>query len=165
MQGTSYFPDPDCPALRPFTQAFVRLMFAHAEFERRLLDLAGVISCNHELGQLPTARKRRQFFAWLIRAHEDSHQGGIPEASDILDCLGEAIAACDERNLMAHGHWWAFDTNAQAITVRGDVARFQQHQHQERTVAQIEAATLALVETESKLYRLQRSIQARTLYG
>ena len=34
-----YFPDYDDPALQPFTQAFVRLMFAHARFEQRALDL------------------------------------------------------------------------------------------------------------------------------
>ena len=41
---THYFPDADEPALRPFTQAFVGLMFAHAAFERRVSDLMGIIT-------------------------------------------------------------------------------------------------------------------------
>ena len=41
---THYFPDADDPALQPFTQAFVGLMFAHAAVEHRVSDLMGIIT-------------------------------------------------------------------------------------------------------------------------
>ena len=45
-----FFPEPDSPDLAPFTQAFLRMMFAHVEFERRVADLAGVITLTPGFG-------------------------------------------------------------------------------------------------------------------
>ena len=53
MMTKHYFPDADEPALQPFTQAFVGLMFAHAAFERRVSDLMGVITGVYGFGECP----------------------------------------------------------------------------------------------------------------
>ena len=41
---THYLPDANEPALQPFTQTFVGMMFAHAAFEHRVSDLMEVIT-------------------------------------------------------------------------------------------------------------------------
>jgi hypothetical protein len=50
-----YFPDPDDPHLIPFTRAFVRMMFAHAEFEHRVHCSLYLIRSFGPSGQPPTA--------------------------------------------------------------------------------------------------------------
>jgi hypothetical protein len=60
---THYFPDADVPALQPFTQAFVRMMFAHAAFEHRVSDLmnviTGIVGFGERLGPLRRGRACR----------------------------------------------------------------------------------------------------------
>jgi hypothetical protein len=52
---THYFPDADVRALQPFSQAFVRMMFAHAAFEHRVSDLMSVITGIVGFGEQPDA--------------------------------------------------------------------------------------------------------------
>jgi hypothetical protein len=103
-----YFPEPDAPHLKPFTQAFVHLMFAHAAFEHRVSDLMGLVACEQEFRERPenrwSARKRPKAMKKLIRLHQNRRVGGIPEADKIISCLRGAIPPSDGRNMLAHGH-------------------------------------------------------------
>jgi hypothetical protein len=70
---THYFPDADEPALQPFTQAFVGMMFAHAAFERRVSELMGIITGIVDFGERPEnqwkADDRPKRMKRLIREH------------------------------------------------------------------------------------------------
>src|SRR5579859_3115801 len=105
---SQYFPDPDDPALQPFTKAFLRLMFAHAAFEHRVSDLIDVITGVVGLGEQPdklrwSADKRPKLMKKLINEY---NSGGLPEERDIVACLRRSIPFCRDRNLLAHGSWW-----------------------------------------------------------
>jgi hypothetical protein len=71
-----HFPDPDSNELRPFGQAFVRMMFAHAELEREILSLRNSIRGNSDFREkLPPPRDRPDWIKKLI----DKHAPGMPE--------------------------------------------------------------------------------------
>jgi hypothetical protein len=121
---THYFPEANEPALQPFTQAFVSMMFAHAAFERRVSDLMGIITGVVDFGERPEnqwkADDRPKRMKRLIREHRPD---GLPETQTIVVCLKRSISFCRDRNLLAHGSWWEFDIDANTITVRSGIAR------------------------------------------
>jgi len=41
----------------------------------------------------------------------------------------DAFPLCNERNLLAHGDWWNYDTKTGEIVVRGDRERAGEEQH------------------------------------
>src|SRR5712664_18468 len=137
--ATHYLPDADVPALQPFTHAFVRMMFAHAEFERRVSDLMNVITGIVGFGERPnslwSADKRPKLMKKLINEY---HPGGLPETSDVLACLKRSISFFRVRNLLAHGIWWEFDEDANSITVRSGIEWPNEDQHRTFTVAEIQ---------------------------
>ena len=155
-----YFPDADEPALQPFTQSFVRLMFAHAAFERRVSDLMGIITDVTGFGERPEnqwkadARPRRM--KKLINKYRPD---GLPETDRIVACLKRSVPFCHTRNLLAHGSWWEFV--ADAITVRSGIARKGKDQHQVFAWADIQCAAMSLDELEVELSKLQSAIEAR----
>jgi hypothetical protein len=157
---THYFPDADEPALQPFTQSFVRLMFAHAAFERRVSDLMGVITGVVGFGERPEAQwkadERPKRIKRLIRDHRPD---GLPETDAIVACLKRSISFCRTRNLLAHGSWWEFA--ADTITVRSGIAREGQDQHQALT-CDIQHAAMSLDELEVELSKLQSAVEARS---
>jgi hypothetical protein len=160
---THYFPDADEPALQPFTQSFVHLMFAHAAFERRVSDLMGIITGVVGFGERPenqwkADQRRPKRMKRLIREHRPD---GLPETAAIVQCLKRSISFCRDRNLLAHGSWWEFDLNANTITVRSGIARSGQDQHRVLTLADIGRAATSLDELEVELYKLQSTIEAR----
>jgi hypothetical protein len=53
--------------------------------------------------------------AKLIRTHLADD---LQQAEPILRLLSDAVAPCDQRNLLAHGEWWSFNTRMLTITVR-----------------------------------------------
>ena len=122
---THYFPDADEPALQPFTQSFVQLMFAHAAFERRVSDLMEVITGDDGFGERQEnqwkADQRPKRMKKLIREHRPN---GLPETDAIVACLKRSMSFCRDRNLLSHGSWWEF--NANTITVRSGIARANQ---------------------------------------
>jgi hypothetical protein len=160
-----YFPEHDAPDLQPFTQAFVHLMFAHAAFERRVSDLMSVVACEPEFGERPenrwSARKRPKAVKKLIKLNQNRRAGGIPESDKIVSCLRSAIAPSDVRNMLAHGHWWAFDVVAGSIAVRAGIDWPRNEQHQDFTVASIRNATEFFEQSEVDLYLLQGRIEER----
>ncbi len=121
---THYFPEANEPALQPFTQAFVSMMFAYAAFERRVSDLMGIITGVVDFGERPEnqwkADDRPKRMKRLIREHRPD---GLPETQTIVVCLKRSISFCRDRNLLAHGSWWEFDIDANTITVRSGIAR------------------------------------------
>jgi hypothetical protein len=133
-----YFPDADEPALQPFTQAFVGMMFAHAASEHRVSDLMDVITGVAGFGERPdnqwSADQRPKRMKRLIREY---HPDGLPETDGLVACLKRSIPFSRTRNLLAHGKWWEFDLDADTITVRSGVARSGQDQHRPITVADI----------------------------
>jgi hypothetical protein len=159
---THYFPDATEPALQPFTQAFVHLMFAHAAFERRVSDLMGIITDVVGFGEHPAnqwrADQRPKQIKKLIK---ERRPGGLPETDAIVECLKRSIPFCYTRNLLAHGSWWEFDIDASTITVRSGIARTGQDQHQALTLADIRHAATSLDELEVELGKLQSAVEAR----
>src|SRR6476660_3125749 len=116
-----FFPDPDDPEIAPFTRAFVRMMFAHAEFERRVSALVTVIT-RPVPGEKPkshfTAKTRAKDVEELCSNSASKHPAGLPEGEAIVRLLDDAYWLCNDRNWLAHGHWWRLDTIAGVITVR-----------------------------------------------
>jgi hypothetical protein len=112
-----YFPHPT--AIEPFAMAFVEMMFAHAEFEKEVCRLQGLITGDPEFGehgchQWPP-KERPKKMAKLIK----KHLGEIPETAEIRKILTDVIDPCDRRNHLTHGHWWRYDFKSQVIQVRG----------------------------------------------
>jgi hypothetical protein len=159
--ATHYFPDPDVPALQPFTQAFVRMMFAHAEFERGISDLMDLITGIVGFGERPSslwqADKRPKLMKKLINEHRPD---GLPEKAHIVACLKRSISFFRVRNLLAHGIWWEFDEDTNSITVRSGVKRRNEDQHRTFTVAEIQDTANSLNELEAELWNLKRAIEA-----
>jgi hypothetical protein len=157
---THYFPDADEPFLQPFTMAFIRLMFAHAAFERRVSDLMDAITGDIGFGERPSSRwpadKRPKLMKKLINEH---HSEGLPETADIVASLKRSISFCRDRNLLAHGSWWEF--NVDTITVRSGVEWPEQDRHRTFTVAEIQGTATSLDDLEVELWKLQRAIQTR----
>lgn len=156
-----YFPDADDPALLCFCQAFARMMFAHAKLEARIRELQGVVSGDPGFGEqrknLWSADHRAECMTKLIR----EHLGQVPETKEIADCLIKSRELSWERNLLAHGEWWAFNPAKKFVAVRSGTDWPNQDQHQERTVADVDRTTSALQDVEAELWALQSRIESR----
>jgi hypothetical protein len=138
------------------------MMFAHAAFERRVSDLMGVITGIAGFGERPEshwkADERPKRMKRLIREHRPD---GLPETDAIVACLKRSRSLCRTRNLLAHGSWWEFDIDANAITVRSGVAWPNQDQHRPLTVAEIQSVAASFDDLEIELGKLQSAIEAR----
>jgi hypothetical protein len=161
-----FFPDPDEPALIPFTRAFVRMMFAHAEFERRVSDLMSVIAVDWNFGEQPenlwSATSRPKRIRKLIKEHQNKHVGGIPEMDGIVACLSRAVEPCKTRNMLAHGSWWAFDLEAGVFSVRAGINWPGEQSHREFSEADIQRTADCFDDLEVELYRFQIDIGLRS---
>jgi hypothetical protein len=150
----------------PFTRAFVRMMFAHAEFERRVSDLMGVVTGDPSFGERPenmfTATSRPKRMKKLIKEHEIKHISGLPEIKEIASCLTRAIEPSKARNMLAHGHWWAFDPDNTTMTVRAGLIWPDECLHRDFSEGDILEITDQLDGLEVELYLLQRKISARS---
>jgi hypothetical protein len=117
-----YFPEPE--AIPGFAMEFMRMMSAHANFEMEVRLLQDTITRKPDNkqsdrktdGSLGSARDRPKRMAKLIK----QHLGAIPEAGQIKKILTEAIGPCDDRNLLAHGQWWRFDSKTSTIKIHGE---------------------------------------------
>jgi hypothetical protein len=156
-----FFPDPDSPDLAPFTQAFLRMMFAHVEFERRVAELADVITLDPGFGEtlVWSAKDRPKKFGKLCAQNESEHPGGLPEAD--VRCFDEAFPLCNDRNWLAHGVWWRFDSNVGLIDVHAVRIRRDEPLSREFTAEQIQRVADSFTDVEVELWKLQRAIEAR----
>jgi hypothetical protein len=159
-----FLPEPDSPELGPFTRAFMHMMFAHVEFERRVAELADMITLTPGFGEtelLGSARERPKKFTALCAKNHNKHPGGLPEADDIAKLLDEASRLCNERNWLAHGVWWRIDTVAGIIGVHAVRVREGEPPSREFTVDQIQQVAESFKDVEVELWKLQRTIEAR----
>ena len=114
----TYFPVVE--EVGPFGPAFLCLMFAYAEFERRVGELQKVITGklgfsekNHWGAQERPKRMRK-----LIRANAKRIPVPPAHVAQIVKVLKQAISPSDLRNLLVHGDWWILHADGQIITVR-----------------------------------------------
>jgi hypothetical protein len=152
-----FFPNQNEPALRPFVDAFLHVMFAHAEFERRVSELMGVITKEPTFGEQrknQLAYRKPEQFGQLITRH---FPDGLHEADAVVDCLKCAETPCRERNLLAHGAWWKLEGGS--LSVRSMTTWPGEDQLKMRAAGDIEWAASRLEHLEAKLYELQRSIE------
>jgi hypothetical protein len=159
-----FLPEPDSPELGPFTRAFMRMMFAHAEFERRVAELADVITLTPgfaETESLGCAKERPKKFTALCAKNYNKHPGGLQEADAIAKLLDKAFRICNERNWLAHGVWWRIDTVAGIIDVHAVRARKEEPPSREFTVHQIQQIAESFKDVEAELYKLQAKIESR----
>jgi hypothetical protein len=149
-----YFPDAD--EVGPFGPAFLRLMFAYAEVERRVADLQNEIT-GERFGEQNCwgARERPKRMRRLINDNRERLNSILPpkDVEKLVALLKQAIRPCELRNLLAHGHWWELDPNTETILVRR--ARGDGKRHVAVTVADINHAASELIEIEVELYKLQ----------
>jgi hypothetical protein len=144
-----YFPEANDPAIAPFATAFLRMMFAHAEFEARSRELQRI--AGDEPKKPWTARERPKLMRKLIQ----KRFGQILELADIENCLRQAIPLCDERNRLAHGIWWRFIPKTGAITVRTD----RDDEQPDYAPADIDRIAERLKDLETELWKLQRGVE------
>src|ERR1700730_2265815 len=95
----------------PHAIAFAQVMFAHSEFEREVCSLQGVITNDLSFGERRSnqwrVHERPERVAKLIKTHLGDD---LQEAEPIVKLLSDAIGPCDQRNFLAHGEWWSFNT-------------------------------------------------------
>ena len=149
------FPEPD--SIAPLAMAFARMMFAHAAFEVEVRRLQSAITTDPEFGERPCnqwgARERPARVAKLI----ESRLGDIEEAQPIADILTKAIKPTDDRNLLAHGHWWRFQRDT--LTVRRGTIRKGESMHVEWTVVDINRVAEMFADLEIELFKIRREIE------
>jgi hypothetical protein len=156
-----YFPDAE--EIEPHAIAFAQMMFAHSEFEREVRSLQGTVTNDLSFGERRSnqwkARERPKRMAKLIKTYlGDDFQ----EAEAIVNLLSDAIGPCDERNFLAHGEWWSFNTRTLTITVRGGTRWVDdQPKHVEYTAQDIAALVREFERLEVELFKLRRRIEAR----
>jgi hypothetical protein len=159
------FPDPDNPALAPFTQEFIRVLFAHVKFERRAARLADVITRREGFGEKRpaawSARARPKEFKNLCARYQRKHPDGLPEARAIVQCFKEAIRPCDQRNWLTHGVWWRIDPDAGLIHVHAVLARRKQPKSCQFALAKIQQLAESFKNLEAALWQLQNKIERR----
>ena len=97
--------------------------------------------------------------AQLIKTHLGND---LREAKPIVELLSDAIGPCDQRNFLAHGQSWCFNTRTLTITVRsGTRWKDGQPEHVEYTAQEIEALVGEFERFEIELFKLRRRIEAR----
>ena len=115
-----FFPEPDSPELGPFTRAFMHMMFAHVEFERRVAELAGVITLKSGLRRdsCPGAQDERpKKFTDLCARKSEQASRRLAGSRCYRATFMRHPVLCNERNWLAHGVWWRIDTVAGIIDV------------------------------------------------
>jgi hypothetical protein len=157
-----YFPEAEI--MPPLAMAFMRMMFAHAEFEEQVRDLQATIMKTPpkrphaaETGGLGTSRARPKRIAKLIKDRPGLVED--QEAREIDRILKAAIGPCDRRNLLAHGRWWRFDSKTSTITIRGESkGEPETADYTERKICEIDFELSALA---VELYKVRRDIEHR----
>jgi hypothetical protein len=168
-----YFPKAEIP--QPFAMAFMRMMFAHAEFEEQVRRLQATIivtpAKQHVFahlrrllnfgrktdGDLGKARDRPKRMAKLIKARPDLVKD--QEAKQIDQILRAAIGPCDRRNLLAHGRWWRFNPKTSTIRIRGERRREPEwDNYTEQKILEIDSELTTLADD---LNEIKRAIENR----
>ena len=155
-----YFPDAD--EVGSFGPAFVRLLFACGEVDRRVADIQTLVTGDPSFGEKAcwTSVNRPKQMAKLIRKHAEELTKA-PNIRKVCAQLRKAIAPTDLRNVIAHGHWWKFNPDTQTLTVRRERLWPGQKRFLRVKVARIERAESTLNDVELGLYRLTTGIHRK----
>jgi hypothetical protein len=153
------FPQPeDIPQL---TTAFMRMMMAHAAFEREVRTLQSSVTKDPNFGEQRenqwTADKRPRCMVKLI----EEKLGQIPETKAIHKLLKDARVPIYERNDLVHGTWWEFEQRTTTIKVRLGSQRKNKDQFAEYTEERILKIADAFKDIEVELYKLRSAIENR----
>jgi hypothetical protein len=151
----TYFPVVE--EVGPFGPAFLRLMFAYAEFERRVGELQKAITGKPSFSEKNHwgAQERSKRMSKLIRANAKRISVPPDHVTQIVKVLKQAISPSDLRNLLVHGDWWIFHADGQIITVRRDKLRRGQKRFEDIKIEEVSSAANELLELEIELYKLQ----------
>ena len=146
---------PDADEIGPFGPAFVRLMFACAEVDRRVAEIQELVTGDPTFGEenIWSSVKRPKLMTKLIRKHRKELTEG-PNIRKVCAQLRRAIEPCDLRNVIAHGHWWKFNVDTQMLTVRREKLRRGQRRFVRVKLARIERAERTLSDVDVQLYKL-----------
>jgi hypothetical protein len=98
--------------------------------------------------------------AKLIRKHRKVVTRA-PNIRKVCAQLRKAIAPSDLRNVIAHGHWWKFNPDAQTLTMRRERLRAGKGRFARVKVARIERAERTLDDVELELYRFTTGIHRK----
>jgi hypothetical protein len=156
-----YFPEAN--DIGPHAITFAQLMFAHSEFEREVRSLQGAITNDLSFGEQRSnqwkARERPERMTKLMKRYLGDN---LQEAEPVAKLLSDAIGPCDQRNFLAHGEWWCFNTRTLTITVRSRTRWSDgQPEHLEYTAQEIEALGVEFKKLEIELFKLRRRISIR----
>jgi len=142
---------------------FLKLMFAHANFEEVFRDMQNIVA-NDEM----FAEKNR----WIAKDRADKmrqlmldHDCQDDEIATAGRVLTDAFPLCNDRNLLSHGDWWNFDTKTGEITVRGDRERAGEERHRCFSAETLAGIAERLDELEIELWRVMRAIERRARDG
>ena len=159
-----FLPEPDSPELGPFTRAFMHMMFAHVEFERRLAELADMITLTPGFGEtelLGSARERPKSSRRCAPKITTSILVACRRLTTSRNFSMRHSELCNERNWLAHGVWWRIDTVAGIIDVHAVRVREGEPPSREFTVDQIQQVAESFKDVEVELWKLQRTIEVR----
>jgi hypothetical protein len=147
-----HFPDAD--EIGPFGPAFLRLMFACAEVDRRVADIQNEVTGDPTFGEqnIWSSVKRPSLIAKLIRKHSKQLKEK-PNIRKVSAQLRRAIAPTDLRNVIVHGHWWRFNPETQTLTIRRDKIWPRKKRFVRVTLARIERAEHILTDVDVQLYK------------
>ena len=160
-----FFPEPDSSEIAPFTHAFLHMMFAHVEFERRIADLAVVITLDPGFGETKatiwSAKERPEKFDKLCSDNQSKHPGGLPEADAIVRCSRQGVTPLQGPELAGPRRlveiWCEHrrDRRARRAHSRWRTAEPRVHRRQIQRVAD------SFIDVEIELWKLQSAIEHR----
>jgi hypothetical protein len=150
-----YFPQADNEAVQHFAIPFLKLMFAHANFERVFGDLQYVVAKkNKNWKAIERAEK-------IVELMIDRNNGTEAEIATAKRILTDALPLCNTRNLLAHGNWWRFDPKTHEIDVRSDIEREGEEQHTRFSTETLTKIADRFDELEIELWHVKRAIEKR----
>jgi hypothetical protein len=112
------FPDPS--EIVQHAIEFARMMFVHTSFEREVSALQDAITRKDGFGeQRGNQWGARDRPVRMVKLIEEYRGNALAETAKIEKFLTDAIDPCEQRNVLAHGHWWCFNRRTSTIVVRG----------------------------------------------
>jgi len=136
-------------------------MFAHANFEGVFLEMQNVVANDEafsENGKNRWFAKDRPEKMRQLMIDRGCKNDEIATAHRVLT---DAFPLCNDRNLLAHGDWWHFDTTADEITVRADRDRNGEEQHRCFSAGTLTEIAERLDALELELWHVKRAIERR----
>ncbi len=156
-ENTTAFPEPD--EIMDHAVAFAGMMFAHAALEREINALQDAISKTPEISQQRAnqwAPRLRPFR--MIKLIETYRGSNFPHTKEIERLLKEAIDPCEQRDYLAHGLWWCFNSRTSSVVVRATSSEEESRQR-EYAADYIYNLATQFKRLESEIHKLRRRIE------